>query len=139
MGKMRVFATVALMAGLTGCVTDLVSSDGVRCDVQPLAGDRVSIEIRYADDGRPSAVPENCTVPPRTRITWRGPADDDAPYVLMFPGGSPAADGGRGELPSRSVDGRQKVELLAGDTEGTFKYSIRANGIEVDPAIIIKR
>lgn len=139
MRKTLVFAIVALVSGLMGCQTELLSSDGVRCDVQPLASDRVSIEIRYADDGRPSAVPENCTVPPRTRITWRGPADDDAPYVLMFPGGSPGADGGRGELPSRSIDGRQKVELVTGDTEGTYKYSISANGIEVDPAIIIKR
>lgn len=139
MRKMRRFATMSLVVALAGCQTGLVSSDGVRCDLQPLAGGSVSIEIRYAADGRPSAVPENCTVPPRTRITWRGPPDDDAPYVLMFPGGSPGIDRSRGELPSRSVDGLQKVELVAGDAEGTYKYVITANGIAVDPAIIIKR
>lgn len=143
MRVMHAIALAVIAAGMAGCATDGdvgpygQDVDGPRCD-SPLRGDRVHIEVRYAGDGTPSAVPDECTVAPGTRITWRGPADNATVFDLAFPGGSPEPRGGR-DYRSGSVDARQKVGLVAAGAEGRYKYAIAANGIAVDPAIIIKR
>lgn len=144
---MRIIGTIGALAvgiGLAGCASngnggrlDLVE-DGVRCGL-PAIGGRVHIEIRYAGDGTPSAVPEDCTVAPGTRITWRGPAGSATPFVLRFTSASPAGRGEPRELSSGETVDRQKVVIVAGDIEGRYKYAIEANGIVVDPAIIIDR
>jgi len=97
------------------------------------------IEIRYADDGTPSAVPEECTVAPGTRITWRGPEETPSPFVLRFTKANPAGHGEPRELPSRAMAGRQQIGIIAGNVKGRYEYGIEANGITVDPAIIIDR
>lgn len=97
------------------------------------------IEIRYANDGTPSAVPDECRVPPKARITWRTTGDNAKPFELRFPDGSPAGPDERSRVHSVSDEMRQKVVLVAGDQEGRYKYDIIANGIVVDPAIIIER
>lgn len=132
---------IAAAAGsmLGGCqLVQQLEPDGLRCDL-PRVGNSVSIDIRYAADGTPSAVPDECTVPPDTRIVWRGPAGNATPFTLTFPGGSPAARGGRGPLPSHESGGVQKVVLVTSAEDGRYKYDIAANGRVVDPAIIIKR
>ena len=141
---MGIIGALALGIGMTGCASngngarlDLVE-DGVRCGL-PAIGGRVHVEIRYANDGTPSAVPEECTVAPGTRITWRGPQDDATPFVLRFSDASPAGRGEPRELSSRDTADRQKVVIVAGNLEGRYKYGIEANGIMVDPAIIIDR
>lgn len=139
-----VFAAAALTAGLSGCESDTMKrlgigeEDGLRCDL-PRVGERVHIEIRYADDGTPSAVPDECTVAPGTRIAWLGPDGNATPFELTFPGGSPAGRDAPPELRSSEAGDRQKVTLVAGDTEDRYKYQIAANGVLVDPAIIIER
>lgn len=139
-----VFAAAAFAAGLSGCETDTLKrlgigeDEGMRCDV-PRVGDRVHIEIRYAADGTPSAVPDECTVAPGTRIAWLGPDRNAAPFELTFPGGSPAGRDAPPELRSSEADGRQKAALVAGEATGRYKYQIAANGVLVDPAIIIER
>ncbi|MDQ3287364.1 MAG: hypothetical protein M3Q42_03715 [Pseudomonadota bacterium] len=139
-----IVAAVACSAGLAACETGNplerlgLNRDGLRCDL-PNAGDRVHIEIRYAKDGRPSAVPDVCTVEPKTTITWRSTADSKTPFELRFPDGGPAGVSERTEVRSSNVDENQKLVLVAGDEEGRYKYDIVANGIVVDPAIIIER
>lgn len=135
--------TIAMGIGLLGCVSpgDVPGfgsgADGLRCGL-PVVDGRVHIEIRYAGNGTPSAMPAECTVAPGTRIIWRGPEDSAAPFVIAFAGASPEATGGHGRLASDSVDARQKVVIVAGGDAGTYKYGIAANGITVDPTIIIR-
>jgi hypothetical protein len=142
MRVLLVIAAVAIGTGLAGCEMlgdpKTLESDGPRCDF-PGAADRVHIEIRYGADGTPAAVPDECTVRPGTRITWVGPERDARPFALAFPGGSPAARGEGDDLTSDRIDEREKVVLVAGDIERRYKYEIDANGITVDPAIIINR
>ena len=140
--RMGTIVALAVGAGLAGCASDGglwgAEDDGLRCGLPPI-GDRVHVEIRYADDGTPSAVPEECTVAPGTRITWRGPEETPTPFLLRFTEASPAGRGEPRELPSRETADRQRVVIIAGEVEGRYKYGIEANGIMVDPAIIIDR
>ena len=140
--RMGTIAAVAVGIGLAGCASDGgvggLEDDGLRCDLPPMGG-QVHVEIRYADDGTPSAVPEECTVAPGTRVTWRGPEETSTPFLLQFTQASPAGRGEPRELPSRETADRQRVVIIAGDVEGRYKYGIEANGITVDPAIIIDR
>lgn len=141
---MQVTGTIAAMAvgmGLAACASNgrqEVVEDGVRCG-QPSTDGRVYVEIRYAPDGTPSAVPEACNVARGTRITWRGPDDDATPFELDFVVASPAGRGKPLEIRSGNASRRQSVVIVADNAPGRYKYGIRANGITVDPAIIIDR
>lgn len=143
---MRIGTIVALAVGigLGGCASDGngwqggLEEDGLRCGLPPIDG-RVHVEIRYAADGTPSAAPEECTVAPGTRITWRGPEQAPTPFLLRFAEASPAGAREPRDLPSRETGDRQRVVIIAGEVEGRYKYGIEANGITVDPAIIIDR
>ena len=140
--RMGTIVALAVGIGLAGCASDGgvwgLEDDGLRCGLPPIGG-RVHVEIHYADDGTPSAVPEECTVAPGTRITWRGPDEAPTPFLLSFTEASPAGRGEPRELPSRETAGRQRIVIIAGEVEGRYKYDIEANGITVDPAIIIDR
>lgn len=144
MRLMLIVAAMACSAGLAACKTANMperlglDGDGLRCDL-PRVGDRVLVEIRYANDGTPSAVPGECTVAPETRITWQSTADSTTPFERRFPDGSPAGRGERTQVRSSIDDEDQKIVLVAGDQDGRYKYEIVANGIVVDPAIIIER
>ncbi|HSM11364.1 MAG TPA: hypothetical protein VK827_07325 [Lysobacter sp.] len=136
-------AALAVGIGLAGCATHgnvgqwgAMDEGGARCGLPPVDG-RVFVEIRYAGDGTPSAVPEECTVAPGTRITWRGPEGTSTPFVLRFAEASPAGRGEPRELASEKTDVRQEVMIIARNVKGRYKYGIEANGIMVDPAIII--
>lgn len=98
----------------------------------------VFIEIRYAADGMPSAHPETCEVRRGTVVAWRGPQDASTPFVLHFKGASPVANEPRGSFASRGEGTSQVVERRLDAPPGRYEYGIRANGKELDPAIIIR-
>lgn len=111
--------------------------DGLWCgDPAHESSTKVYVNVRYADDGMPSASPDVCEVRRDTQVTWRGPADGAASFALDFPGGPP----GRGRLASAPAPetGRQKVILWATGEPGTYKYGITANGKRLDPDLKIK-
>jgi hypothetical protein len=143
MKMMTLLVSGAIGFALTGCETHewstLVQSgpDGALCGT-PGALSAVYIEIHYAGDGTPSAVPDKCTVSPNADITWRGPGGDLIPFEIVFPGESPALRDDRPRLPASEDGGRYKVKIKASAKVGTYKYGISANGKEIDPAIIIK-
>lgn len=84
--KVAVIATL-LVAGLVGCgkqrppdaqVAPAADADGTWCGAN--AKGPVYINILYAQDGMPSADPDQCTVDPGAEVTWRGP--DGNPTAL---------------------------------------------------------
>lgn len=140
---MRCAATLAACAGLAGCAMPVpeptaqmtAGGDGVACPaLRPGTAARVWIRIDYAGDGRPSAVPENCHVARGTEVVFRA---DGAPFEIAFKQQSPAGPDAMRRLPSRAEQGMQKARLRAAGPRDTYRYGIRANGIEVDPAIIV--
>ena len=144
MKMMTLVAAAAIAFALPGCPTDdpqrsqpAASPDGTLCGA-PDASGAVYIEIQYAGDGTPSAMPDECTVAPNADITWRGPGGDLMPFEIIFPGESPALRDDRSRLTASEADGRYKVKIKAGTKAGTYKYGIRAKGKEIDPAIIIR-
>lgn len=135
-------AIVLLAAVLPGCRTGLdmagvVGDDGVRCGLVPGA-EKVFIEIRYDAQGMPAASPESCEVPSGATVTWRGPSDDATAFEIAFKGASPASSDPRGVLGSHKRDDRQVVRRRVDGPPGRYEYGIRANGRELDPAIIIR-
>lgn len=143
MRMMTMALATAVGFGLSGCAMHdgmlgpAAGPDGAWCGTPGVKG-AVYIEIQYAGDGMPSASPSTCTVSPNVDITWRGPAGDLIPFEIVFPGESPAWDDERRQLLSREIDGRYKVKIRASGKAGTYKYGIKANGKELDPAIIIR-
>lgn len=145
MKMMTVAAALAL--GLAGCGTmdGMVThpadhppgADGAWCGT-PGASGPVYIEVHYAGDGTPSAVPDTCRVAAGTDITWRGPPGDLVAFKIVFPAASPAWRDDRRLLVSSEVDRQYKVKIKAADQAGTYKYGIQARGKEIDPAIIIR-
>lgn len=110
------------------------AADGVACPAdRPGSASRVWIRIDYARDGRPSAVPENCHVARGTEVVFRA---EGAPFEIAFKQQSPNPNAPL-QLPSNAEQGMQKARVRAAGARATYRYGIRANGIEVDPAIII--
>lgn len=112
-------------------------ADGMWCGTPRVSG-AVYIEIQYAGDGTPSAVPDTCTVAADTDVTWRGPPGDMVPFEIVFPAASPVWHDERPLLMSSEVDGKYKVKIKVSNKPGTYKYGIKARGKEIDPAIIIR-
>lgn len=138
----------ALAGGVAGCARNPGTAsapppprpsdaDGARCG-SPAARGPVHIEIRYAGDGTPAAVPATCTVAAGTEITWRGPAGDLVPFEIVFPAASPAWRDDRPRLMASEAGRHYKVRIKASDRPGIYKYGIKARGREIDPAIIIR-
>lgn len=140
---MRCSGLLVACTGLAGCVMPApertanmaADGDGVACPaVRPGAATRVWIRIDYARDGRPSAMPENCHVAPGTEVVFRA---SGAPFEIAFKQQSPGGSNAPRQLPSRAEQGMQKARLRAAGPRAIYRYGIRANGVEVDPAIII--
>lgn len=132
---------VVVLASIGGCRTgldaaDVVAADGVRCGLVPGAA-KVFIEVRYDAQGLPSASPETCEIPSGATVTWRGPAGDGTPFEIAFKAASPVSTDPRGVLGSTKRDDRQVVRRRMDGAPGRYDYGIRANGRELDPAIII--
>ncbi len=140
---LRLSAALVACTGLAGCVMPAperaaamtADGDGVACPaMRPGAATRVWIRIDYARDGRPSAMPENCHVARGTEVVFRA---DGAPFEIAFKQQSPGGPSAPRQLPSRAEQGMQKARVRAAGQGAEYRYGIRANGIEVDPAIII--
>lgn len=139
--RMAPVVVMTLCFGLIGCAPSQTKpppdADGDSCSNPLRKGSQVYIDIGYAGDGRPSATPDKCTVKPGTQITWRNPGRDMRPFEIVFTGETPATTVDRRGLTAQMRDGRYKVVITVGDRKGTYKYGITANGISVDPEIII--
>lgn len=151
--RLAAMAAMATMAGLSGCHapgavgTDVPAGgippghagsgpneDGRLCGESP-AGE-VYILIGYAASGMPVVSPDRCHVAPGTRITWRGPDNDRRAFEIEFKAAS-ASDQGQQRIPSEAGPDRSKARIVAKRAVGRFAYSIKANGKELDPQIII--
>jgi hypothetical protein len=96
------------------------------------------ITIAFDSSGMPFANPDPCNVNKGTKITLQTAPGVDSPFDIDFQDESPAGPHADKHLKSKEEDSRQKVKLTADNATATYKYSIRANGITVDPAIIIQ-
>lgn len=142
-----VVAAAALAAGLTGCPrppgpdgsgsADLDRADGTRCRSDTVVAGPVYIDIAYSADGTP-ADPGSCLVDSGTDVTWRGPSGAPVKFEIHFKGTAPLDPGERGILPSARIGERQKVTRKVSGPTGEYKYGIKANDKELDPAIIIR-
>ncbi len=112
------------------------STDGARCDAVDAKG-AVYLEVSYDAAGMPAVAPEVCEVDAGTQVTWRGPTGAQALFEIHFKGASPVSRE-RGVFSSSMQDGRQKVRRIVDAPAGRYDYGVRANGKELDPAIIIR-
>ena len=97
-----------------------------------------TIAIQYDRDGRPSAVPDSCTVDEGAMITWLTAAGVTSPFTITGEQGRTAWGDGGMQLPSHPSGDSQEVKVNAHAAPGRYKYGIKANGHVVDPEIIIK-
>lgn len=151
MHAFKFLVAVAAMAGLSGCPapvqTDMPADgippghassgpneDGRLCSVARTG--EVYIQIGYAPSGMPVVNPDRCHVDPGTRITWRGPDNDQRGFVIEFKAAS-ASEQGQGRIASEAGRDRSKASIVAKRARGSYAYSIWANGKELDPQIII--
>lgn len=141
------FSAVAVLMCATGCGNGVAMQPAVRA-VTPAAADgevcpssnsgrpgpsAVYVDVAYAMDGTPSAVPNKCFVDNGATVTWRDPPDRTTQFNLVF------ADNVGGTLRAAQAARRYKLSaVIEGKPGQQFKYGIQANGKTVDPAIIIK-
>ena len=111
--------------------------DAARAPAARVGTQAVTIAIQYDRDGRPSAVPDSCTVDEGAMITWLTAAGVTSPFTITGDRGHPAWGGGM-QLPSHPSGDSQEVKVNAHAAPGRYKYGIKANGHVVDPEIIIK-
>lgn len=161
MRTMTWLVVVGACGAMAGCAgrgpSAMGDPDGVACGSGN--GGRVYIEILYAGDGKPSAQPDQCTVASGTVVTWRTAMGETRPFELQFaadpaqPGSVMAAAGAMGEeermaygrsaaaltVDSSAHDGRQRAGLTTRVVTAptTYKYSVMANGMALDPAISV--
>lgn len=134
---------LSVLLVLPVCIVLAACSDGSLCG-SAAPGDPVYLEVSYAG-GMPAVDPDPCTVKQGTVVTWRGPLFDDTAFSLEFAGlpgtaivGSQTMAGRANAFGSESQEFRHKVRMTA-DTTGQFKYDVVANGVRLDPHIIIDR
>jgi hypothetical protein len=96
------------------------------------------ITIAFDASGRPFASPDPCRVDKGTKITLQTDPGVSTHFDIDFQNQSPAGPNAAKHLKSGPHSSRQKVELTANNAAAAYKYSITANGITVDPAIIIQ-
>ena len=144
-------AVAAVSVFLAGCSTAAMQATSVR-QVAPAAGEPVMcpkvdggkrlpvvyVDVQYAADGTPSAVPDTCYVDSGATVVWRDPPDRTTAFNLVF---SDRVTGTKGGLlgASRAATGYSLSAVINGNPAERIKYGIQANGKTVDPAIIIKR
>lgn len=83
--------------------------------------------------GRPSANPAIAEVAVGGTVIWRTAPDDRTPFEVI-----PKEMGGEINIPSHAVGDHQELELGVGNQPGRFRYGIKANGITVDPDVVIR-
>ncbi|HEU4812724.1 MAG TPA: hypothetical protein VFS99_00635 [Xanthomonadaceae bacterium] len=110
------------------------NEDGRLCS-QARSGE-VYIQVGYDATGMPVVHPERCHVIPGTKVTWRGPDNDQRGFEIDFKAASASARG-QDRIPSEAGGDRRKASIVAKPERGSYAYSVKANGKELDPQIII--
>lgn len=144
-------AAVALLVFATGCGTGSAMQAASVRQVGPAAGEPVMcpktdggkklpivyVDVQYAADGTPSALPDTCYVDNGATVVWRDPPDRTTAFNLVF---SDKLTGTRGGLltASSAATGYSLSAVINGSSGQRIKYGIQANGKTVDPAVIIK-
>lgn len=151
--RLAALAALAALAGLSGCqvpgsvetdpprdgsppghASSGPNEDGRLCGTAPAGA--VYIQVGYDPSGMPVVRPDRCHVEPGTKVTWRGPDNDRRDFEIEFKAAS-ASDHGDGRIPSEAGQDRSKASLVARRDRGSYAYSVKANGKELDPQIII--
>lgn len=96
----------------------------------------VYIQVGYDASGMPVVRPDRCQIDPGTRITWRGPDNDPRAFEIEFKAES-ASEHGYRRIPSAPGSDRSRARIVAKRDRGSYAYSVKANGKELDPQIII--
>lgn len=151
--RLAAVAAMAAMAGLSGCQapesegTDVPAGgippghadsgpneDGRLCGAATAGA--VYILVGYDASGMPVVSPDRCRVTAGTRITWRGPDNDQRGFEIEFKADS-ASQNGEQRIASEAAPDRSRARIVAKRARGSFAYSVKANGKELDPQIII--
>lgn len=111
----------------------LSNEDGRLCGMELVRGP-VYIQIGYDASGIPVVNPDVCAVLSGTEITWRGPGNQQVAFEIEF---KSTSAGEQGRIASTRARERNKAMLVASAGHGHYAYSIKANGRELDPVIII--
>jgi hypothetical protein len=124
---------------LSGCSQKAGNGDDGEACASSAKGNKVYITVTY-DAGAPSVSPENCHVLKGTQVTLRtDPPGPKGAFDIEFKQESAAGPGEPKKLHSEQGNSnRQRIKLTADNAKGEYKYTIIANGIPVDPAIIIQ-
>lgn len=124
---------------LSGCAQKTGDSDDGEACASSAKGNKVYITVTY-DGGAPSVSPENCHVLKGTQVTLRtDPPGPKGAFDIEFKQESAAGPGEPKKLHSEQGNSnRQRIKFRADNAKGEYKYTIIANGIPVDPAIIIQ-
>lgn len=115
---------------LTGCPND---PDGVTCAQSAGAG-RVRIDIPSYQEGPKG----DCEVDRGTVVTWRAPEGEPWSFEVEFVGAGPGGPGSPRTYTSRDRGDRQALSIEAAGPSGTYPYLVVVDGVELDPAIIIR-
>lgn len=110
------------------------NEDGRLCGTTRVGA--VYIQVGYDASGMPVVNPDLCHVTAGTRITWRGPDNDQRAFEIAFKAGS-ASENGQARIPSEAGPEGSRARIVAANAHGSYAYSVRANGRELDPQIII--
>jgi hypothetical protein len=144
-------AAVAALTFVAGCSTGKAMQASVAAARMPAADGEVCpnrnngakgpmtvyIDVQYAPDGTPSAVPNECYIDSGATIVWRDPVDRTTAFNLVFSDKTTGRE--LAQLKAASVARRYKLSAtISGESGQQFKYGIQANGKTVDPAVIIK-
>jgi hypothetical protein len=109
----------------------------------PATPDFVDIGIEYAVDGAASAHPEHAMVRRNGTITWHTSPGVDEPFEILpkiawIADKGPSLDVLALQSHHNNQENWQEVRIGASAVPGTYPYGIRANGITVDPDVVIK-
>lgn len=103
----------------------------------------VDILIKYAPDGAPSAHPDPALVRKGGTITWHTEVGNELPFEILpklawIDERGPSVDVLALQSHLNHDMHYQEVKIGASTIAGTYHYGIRANGISVDPDVVIK-
>lgn len=126
---MRRLSLLVLPLLLSGCE----DPDGVTCAQSAGAG-KVRIDIPSYQEGPKG----DCEVDRGTVVTWRAATGEPRPFGVQFIGAGPGGPGSPRTYSSRDRGDRQAVSIEAAGPPGTYPYVIVVDGVELDPAIIIR-
>ncbi|HJW46401.1 MAG TPA: hypothetical protein VJ484_07920 [Lysobacter sp.] len=124
---------------LSGCAQKTGDSDDGEACTSSAQGNKVYITVTY-DAGAPSVSPADCYVLKGTQVTLRtDPPGPKGAFDIEFKQQSASGPDAPKKLHSEQGNSnRQRIKLKADNEKGTYGYTIIANGIPVDPAIIIQ-